>query len=151
MGILVSVLKNYLKYGFDINTPSRTWTTPQQISQPNPLKIERSKKKSKLKQKIIVAQNFLILISPHITFQRTNASPEKQNVFCFSMLGFPMKSNMMRHCDIWSVSQLNHLPGLTRPPSQKWNSLLAWKQHRAHGSPFSNEGTELTLCLWWRF
>lgn len=40
-----------------------------------------------------------------------------QNVFCFSMLGFPIQSNM-RHSDTWSVSQLNHLPGLTRPHSR---------------------------------
>lgn len=58
MGILISVFKNYLKYGFDINTPSRTRTTPQQISQPNPLKIEHSRNKSKLKQKTLATQNF---------------------------------------------------------------------------------------------
>lgn len=41
--------------------------------------------------------NFLVPISPHITFRSPNASPEKQKVFCFPMSGFVMKSNM-RHC-----------------------------------------------------
>lgn len=66
MGILVSVCKNCLKYGFDINTPSRTRTTPQQISQPNPLKIEHSRNKSKLKQKVLVIWNLLVWLS-HLT------------------------------------------------------------------------------------
>lgn len=52
---------------------------------------------------------FGLTFTPHIAFQSSNASPEKQNVFCFPMLGFPMKSNM-GHCDIWPNSQLNHLP-----------------------------------------
>lgn len=66
MGILISVCKNCLKYGFDINTPSRTRTTPQQISQPNPLKIEHSRNKSKLKQKVLVIWNLLVWLS-HLT------------------------------------------------------------------------------------
>lgn len=47
---------------------------------------------------IQVMQNFLVLISPHITFQSSAAPPKKQNVFHFPVLGFPTESKLQALC-----------------------------------------------------
>lgn len=151
MGILISVFKNYLKYRFDINTPSWTRTTPQQMSQPYPLKIEHSRNKSNLEQKILVTQNFFCLnFTSHYILEFKWFSWEAEcALFSHVRISHEIKCDIHNHCEIWPGSQRNHLPGLTRPPFQRWNSLPSWQQHRAHKSSFFNEWTEVTSCLWW--